>query len=90
MSNIEDIQSFIDSAVFMHTVANNPNNLDFQLQNAVSQAIANAAINGLFTTTVNVAAYSANSYALVQLLIKRLIDNGYTASLSTATLTVNW
>lgn len=82
---------FIDQAQFMRTVANTPSNLQYQLDNAVSGAIGTAAVGGLFTIAVSVAAYSANNYALVQILIERLINMGYTtATLATSTLTVTW
>ena len=81
---------FIDQAQFVHTVATTPANLDYQLQVAVSNAIASAAIQGLLTATCSVSAYSANSYALVILMIERLVNMGYTASLSGSTLTINW
>jgi hypothetical protein len=81
---------FLDTVKFVNTVANNPTVLDFALQNLVSSAIATAALLGNFTCTVNVSAYSANSYDLVNRLIQRLVNLGYTASLATSTLTVNW
>lgn len=91
MPNMLD-DGFLDQSQFIHYVSVTPPNLDYQLQNAVSNAIGNAAApgTGVLTCTVNVSAYSANNYALVQLMIKRLVDMGYTASLSGSTLTVNW
>lgn len=89
MPNMVD-DGFIDQAQFVHYVASTPSNLQYQLDNAVSSAISGASVQGLFTCTVNVAAYSANSYNLVQLYMKRLTDMGYTSSLATSTLTVNW
>lgn len=89
MPNMLD-DGFIDQAQFIHYVASTPSNLQYQLDAAVSNAIATAAVGGLFNCSVNVAAYSANSYNLVQLYMKRLTDMGYTSSLATSTLTVNW
>ena len=89
MPNIDDLGSLIDPAQVMHYVSSLPGNIQYAMENAVSQAIANAAIGGLFTTTVNVSAYT-NS--LVQLLMKKLVDNGYNVpTLTTAgILTVSW
>jgi hypothetical protein len=81
---------FLDQAQFIHTVATTPANLDYQFQNAVANAIGTAALQGLLTTTVNVSAYTANSNALIILMIERLVNMGYTASLSSTTLTVSW
>lgn len=89
MPNMLD-DGFIDQAGFVHQVASTPVNLDYQLQAAVSNAIATASVTQLFTCTVSVSAYSANSYALVQVLMQRLTNMGYTSSLSGSTLTVNW
>ena len=91
MPNMLD-DGFLDQAQFVHYVAVTPPNLDYQLQNAIANAIGAAVApgTGVLTCTVNVSPYSANSYALVQLMIKRLVDMGYTASLSGSTLTVNW
>jgi len=78
---------FIDQAFFVRLVSLSPGNADFALQNAISAAIGNAACAGLQTITVATAAY-AN--ALVQIMIERLVNMGYTATLSGTTLTVNW
>lgn len=86
MPNMID-DGFLDQAQFVHQVALLPGNTDYGIQNAVSNAIGTAAVNGLFTCTVGVAAYSAT---LIQSIIKRLIDMGYTSTLSGTTLTVNW
>jgi hypothetical protein len=82
-----DSDGLIDEAILVHRFSDNYTNPDFNLQNAVATAIANAAATGVYTTTVATAAY-AN--VLVQLMIKRLVDMGYTATLSGTTLTVNW
>lgn len=90
MANMLD-DGFIDEQIFVHAVATTPvPNLQYQLDSLVSGAISTAAVQGLLTITVNVSAYSANSYDLVIRYIKRLVDMGYTASLSTSTLTVTW
>jgi hypothetical protein len=89
MPNMVD-DGFLDQAFFVRLVSNTPPNLDYQLQNAVGSAVGAAAVQGLFTCTVNVSAYSGNNYALVILMIERLVNMGYTASLATSTLTVNW
>lgn len=81
---------FLDQAGFIRQVALTPTNLQNQMDNAVSNAIGNAAVQQLFTCTVSVSAYSANSYALVIVLMERLTNMGYTSSLSTSTLTINW
>lgn len=81
---------FLLPVKFLNTVAANSAALDFALCNAVAQAVANAALLGNTTCTVSVASYTANNYDLVNRLIQRLYDLGYTASLSTSTLTVNW
>lgn len=89
MPNMLD-DGFLDQAFFMRLVSNTPSNLNYQLDNAVSSAIGTAALQGLFTTTVNMSAYSANSYALVQWYMTRLTNMGYTSSLNSSTLTINW
>lgn len=88
MPNMLD-DGFLDQAYFMNHVSTTPPNSDYQLQNAVANAIGTAAVagTGVTTCTVNVAAYSGT---LIQLLMKRLVDMGYTTSLSSTTLTVNW
>lgn len=78
---------FLDQAFFVNAVANKPTNPDYRLGNAVGSAIGAAAITGAFTCTVATAAYDIG---LVQLMMKRLVDMGYTCSLSGTTLTVNW
>ena len=77
----------IKEAITLHVVSQNYTNSDFNLQAAVQQAITAAALLGAYTCTVETAAYSTT---LVQLMIKRLVDMGYTATLSGTTLTVNW
>lgn len=86
MPNMID-DGFIDQSQFVHTVAQLPTNPDYNLQVVVSNAIASAAVAGAFTAAVNVSAYSNT---LAQLMIERLVNMGYTASLSTNTLTINW
>lgn len=82
---------FIDQAFFVRQVASTPiPNLSYALENAVGGAVGNAAVLGLFTTSLSVSAYSANGYWLVQQMIERLINMGYTATLATSTLTINW
>ena len=78
---------FIDPQQFVHQVALLPGNADFGLQSVVSAAIAAAAITGVFSCGVSVSAYSAT---LIQLLMERLVNMGYTSTLSGTTLTVNW
>ena len=77
----------LKEAITLHAVSLLPNNSDFNLQAVVQQAVTTAALQGFFTCTVAMAAYAT---VLVQLLIKRLVDMGYTATLSGTTLTVNW
>lgn len=89
MPNMVD-DGFIDQAFFVRMVASAPSNLQYQLDNAVSTAIGNAAVSGLFTITANISAYSANNYALVQTYMTRLTNMGYTSSLNGNTLTINW
>lgn len=86
MPNMLD-DGLLDQAFVVRTYANNPTNSDFALQNLVATAISNAAGQGLGTVTVNVNAY-ANS--LVQLLVQRLVNMGYTATMGTNTITVAW
>lgn len=81
---------FLDQAFFMRLVSNSPGNLQYQLDNVISSAIGTAAIQGLFTATANISAYSANSYQLVVAYMTKLTNMGYTSSLSTNTLTINW
>ena len=78
---------FIDQAFFMRLVSLVPGNADYALGNAIAGAIGNAACAGAQTCTVATAAYSNT---LVQLFIERLVNMGYTATLSGTTLTVNW
>jgi hypothetical protein len=77
----------LDPAWVMRMVSLAPGNMDFALQNVASTAITNAAVTGAFTCTVAVAAYTN---ALVQYLIQRLQQIGYTATLSGTTLTISW
>lgn len=79
---------FIDQAQFVHQVALLPGNADYGIQIDVTNAIGTAAKAGLFTCAVNVSAYSS---AIFQLMIERLVNMGYGASMSAATtLTVTW
>jgi sulfite reductase beta subunit-like hemoprotein len=78
---------FMEPAFFARLVSLSPGNADFGLQSAVSAAVGAAALSGLQTCTVATAAY-AN--VLVQAIIERLVNMGYTATLSGTTLTVNW
>ena len=82
-----DSDGMLDQAWVMRMVSLVPGNADFGLQNVVSTAIANAACAGAQTCTVATAAYSNT---LVQAIIERLVNMGYTATLSGTTLTVNW
>jgi sulfite reductase beta subunit-like hemoprotein len=77
----------LDQAWVMREISLAPGNADYGLQNVVSNAISSAAVAGAQTCTVATAAY-AN--ALVQQIIQRLVNMGYTATLSGTTLTVNW
>ena len=81
------VDGLIKEAITLHQVSLLPTNSDYNLQAVVQTAITTAALQGFFTCTVATAAYSTT---LVQLLIKRLVDMGYTATLSGTTLTVNW
>lgn len=78
---------FLVQANVAHASALLPANSDYALQNAVAQAIGTASVGGAFTCTVSVAAYAA---AIINQMIERLVNMGYTASLSSTTLTVNW
>ena len=78
---------FLEPSFFVRLVSLSPNNADFGLQGAVSAAIQVAALAGLQTCTAATAAYSNT---LVQSMIERLVNMGYTATLSGTTLTVNW
>ena len=78
---------FLDQAFFVRLVSLSPGNSDYALQNAVASAIGNASVAGNQSCTVATAAYTT---ALVQLMIERLVNMGYTATLSGTTLTVNW
>jgi hypothetical protein len=99
MPNILD-DGFLDQAVFISAVAATPVSLDSQLQNAVANAIGTAAVLGAGnpkTTTVSVASYTAANSSdstqkndLINRIIQRLVNLGYTASLSGTTLTINW
>lgn len=84
---------FLDEAIYATTASSTPVNLDYQLQNAVAGAVATQALLGAGsarTTTVSVASYTANSNDLIQRMIQRLVNLGYTASLAGTTLTINW
>jgi|HubBroStandDraft_2_1064218.scaffolds.fasta_scaffold07370_6 hypothetical protein len=81
---------FIDETQFVTFVSNTPANADYQLNNAIANAVSAQAVLGsgsAHSCTVNVAAY-ANT--LVQLMIQRLTNCGYTSTLSGTTLTVTW
>jgi hypothetical protein len=87
----------LDPAFVLREISLAPGNLDYSLQTVVSAAINAAAITGLQTCTVSVAAYTAaNSIDssqkndLINRMIERLVNLGYTATLSSTTLTVNW
>lgn len=86
MPNMID-DGYLSQAQLAHSAALLPGNSDFALQGAVANAIVSAANSGLFTIGVNISAYSTT---LVQLMVQRLINMGYTASLSATVLTVNW
>jgi hypothetical protein len=87
----------LDQAFVLRAVSLVPGNLDFGLQTVVSAAINAAAITGALTCTVSVAAYTASNSMdssqkndLINRMIERLVNMGYTATLSGTTLTVNW
>jgi hypothetical protein len=90
----------MDEALYATEASSIPVNLDKQLQNAVAGAISTQALLGAGnarTCTVSVASYTAanandptQKNDLINRVIERLINLGYTASLSGTTLTVNW
>lgn len=92
--------SFLDEAEFATAASSTPVNLQYQLDNAVAGAITTQALLGAGATrscTVSVAAYTAANVNdptqkndLINRVIQRLTNLGYTASLSGTTLTVNW
>jgi len=86
MPNILD-DGLLDQAWVSRKFSDLPTNSDFLLQSAVGSAINTASATGAYTCTVATASY-AN--ALVQALMQRLVNMGYTTSLSGTTLTVNW
>lgn len=86
MPNMLD-DGFLDQAVVAHAAALLPGNSDFALQGAISNAITSAANSGLFTIGVNIAAYAT---ALVQIMFQRLVNMGFTCSLTATVLTINW
>ncbi len=100
MPNIMNSDGFIDEAIWASTVSSMPVNKDAQFQNAISNAICSQAILGSGTArscTVSVSSYTAANTAdstqandLINRAIQRLINLGYTASLSGTTLTINW
>lgn len=91
---------FIDPAQVPGAMSSTPVNLENQLQNSVEVAIAAQAILGAGTArscTVNVAAYTAANVNdatqkndLINRVIQRLTNLGYTSSLAGTTLTINW
>src|ERR1700690_1209525 len=91
---------FIDPAQVTTIVSNTPVNLDYQFQNAVGNAIANQSILGsgsAHTCTLSVSAYTASNSIdssqkndLINRMIQRLTNLGYTATLSGTTLTITW
>jgi hypothetical protein len=99
MPNMLD-DGFLDQAQFMTSVSNQPVSLDAQLQNAVATAIGGQAILGAgtaHTITVSVAAYTAVNAGdgtirndLIQRIMQRLTNLGYTSSLTGTTLTITW
>ena len=82
---------FLDETQFVSFVSNTPVNSDYQLNNAIATAISAQAVLGsgsAHSCTVNVSAYPN---VLVQLMIQRLVNCGYTATLSSSSiLTVTW
>ena len=86
MPNMLD-DGLLDQAYVCGQFSRLPTNADFLLQSAVGAAINTACATGALTCTVATAAYSNT---LVQALMQRLTNMGYTSSLSGTTLTVNW
>lgn len=89
MPNVEDTGSLLDPAQLMHYVSSLPGNAEYAMENAIANAISNAAVTGVFSATVNVSAYPN---ALVQIIMKKLVDNGYNVpTLSSSNiLTISW
>lgn len=86
MPNMID-DGFLVQAIVAQAAAKIPSNSDFLLQAACSTAIMTAANIGLSTCTVVADAYAT---ALIQAMIQRLVNMGYTASVSGTVITVNW
>lgn len=86
MPNMLD-DGLIDQATLCHSFSSLPTNPDFLLQSAVSSAINTACAAGAFTASFNA---SATAQAIRELMIQRLVNMGYTASISGTTITANW
>lgn len=92
--------SFLDEAEFATAASSTPVNLQYQMDSAVAAAITTQSLLGAGaarTCTVAVAAYTAanandatQKNDLINRMIQRLINLGYTATLSGTTLTINW
>lgn len=91
---------FLDEAEYATAASSTPVNLDYQMQNAIANAINTQALLGAGnarTITVSVAAYTAanpndatQKNDLIVRMIERLVNMGYTATLTGTTLTINW
>ena len=96
MPNILD-DGLLDQATVCHVFSTMPTNPDFMLQAVIGAAINTACALGNLTCSVSVASYTAANANdasqrndLIQRIIERLVNMGYTATLSGTTLTVNW
>lgn len=86
MPNMLD-DGLLPQASVSYWFSRNQNNVDFLLQSAVAYAINAACATGAFTCTVVAAAYAqVNREAMIQ----RLVNMGFTASISGTTITVTW
>lgn len=86
MPNITD-DNLLDQAAISYLYSRNPTNADFSLQASMGSAINTASAAGLFTASFNA---SGSPQVLRELMIKRLVDMGYGASISGTTITATW
>ena len=78
----------IDQAQLIVKISQSPTNSDYNLQGMVSNAITTAALTGASSTpAITISAYAT---ALVQIMVQRLVNMGYAATLTSTTLTVSW
>lgn len=86
MPNMLD-DGLLDQAFVANLFSKQPANADFLLQSSISSAINTACAAGAFTASFNA---SGSPQALRELMVQRLVNMGYAASISGTTITATW